>query len=309
MSFQLKVYTSKSFLLKLEEFKLRTVGDFGSGSDSGIDIESFLFFKTIIYQKAAQITTDITEEELISLKETPADRIAGHEKEPLIRYLKAYKNNTIKSDNGMILKLRNRESISHNELPHYLFLGDIAGREICEEVEKHYGISCFSTKRLTVPENIRKVCLHKLKNTRKALYDKLNETSFNNIHINDPYFFNAAFSQEKRNEIIQNLLKRDNSYNADLKSKLTTTLENRSEKELNDWGKKFGDELKSAQRNATFLVAQASQNDGTRHDRYVFTNRHINILGNSFFSNSTTHYTTYPIGIYGEFLSKELENS
>jgi hypothetical protein len=303
MAFELKIYTSKSFLLKLEEFRIRSMDEFGSD----IDIESYLFFKTIIYLKSAQIITDVSEDVLYNLKETPTDVITGHENESLIRYIKAIKNNTIKSDKGLILKLRNREKVSYDELPHYLFLDDIVGEEMCKDIERHYGISCFSTKRLKVPENIRKVCLHKLENTRESLYKKLNEMSYNSIHINDPFFFKNAFGKENRLEVIQNLLKRDKNYSAEFKAKLTTTLESRSEKELNEWSKMFEVDLQQAQRNVSFSVAHANRHDGTHHDRYVFTNRHINILGTSFFSNSQTHFTTFPIGIYGAYLAEELQ--
>lgn len=304
MAFKLKVYTSKNFLLKLEEFKIRTIEEFGSD----INIESYLFFKTIIYQKASQIITDISEEEICRLKEISNDPIIEKKNEDLIRLFKSLRHNSIKSDNCLIQKLKNKEIIEYVDLPHYLFLGGVSS-EICKDIEEHYGIACYSVNRLIVDERIRMVCLDKLPNTKNALYNKISETSFNNIQINDPFFFKNAFEDENRNEIIVNLLKRKNLYKAKLKVDITTTLKQsgRTEKEFEEWGRKFQTELASKQNNTSFSLALGKGDDGSDHDRYVFTNTHINILGTSFLQNKKTHFTSFPIGIYYPKFEKELE--
>lgn len=297
MAFKLKVYTSKNFLLKLEEFKLRTIEEFGQD----IDIESYLFFKTIIYQKAPQIITDISEDEICSIKEMTSEQILGNEKEDLIRLIKP-SSYSIKSDNGLIQKLKNKELINNEDLPHYLFLGEVS-EAICKEIEMQYGIICYSINRLIVDKKIRMVCLERLRNTSQALYDKINEFSLNDIHINDPYFFKKASGAEIRTEVITRFLKRPTHFKAALKVLVTTALEDRTDKELKEWEKKFNTELNSNQQHSSFLVELGNNNDGTNHDRYIFTNKHINIVGNSFFASKETHYTSYPIGIYGNFFN------
>lgn len=299
MPFQLKVYASKSFLLKLEELKLRTIDEFGTD----IDLESYLFFETVIYRKAPpHIIVDLPQEEINSFRELSPQETLGNTNEDLIRLIQAKKDKRFYSDEGLILRLRNKEAVKKEELPHYLFLGSVS-EDICIQIEKCYGIACYSLNRLKVHESIRKVCLNKLQNTRHALYQKVKESSFNSIHINDPYFFKNAFGAEKRTEVISHLLKKDREYRADFKVSITTTLKEsgRTESDFNAWGSQFQTELFAQQTNSSFSFSLGKSSDGSNHDRYIFTNKHIHVIGNSLYKNDPTHHTSFPIGIYCNF--------
>lgn len=299
MPFQLKVYTSKSFLVKLEELKLRRIDEF----DADIDLESYMFFDTVIYRKAPpHIFVDLTQEEINSFRELSPQETIGNTEEDIIRLIQGRRDKRFYSDEGLILRLRNREVVKKEELPHYLFLGSVS-EDICIEIEKCYGISCYSLNRLKVHESIRKVCLNKLQNTRHALYQKVKESSFNSIHINDPYLFKNAYGAEKRTEVITLLLKKSKEYKSEFEVNITTTLKEsgRLENDFNAWGSQFRSELSSQQANSSFSFSLGKSSDGSNHDRYIFTNRHIHVIGNSLFKNDPTHHTTFPIGIYCNF--------
>lgn len=313
MPFQLKVYTAKSFLLKLEEFRLRRVDDFGGD----IDIESYLFFKTVIYQKAPRIITDLLQEEITSFKEMATDKIAGHEKKDIIRLIQAVKNKMICSDEGLIQKLKSKENVPYESLPHYLFLGDVSEHD-CRDIESAYGIYCYSTKRLKVKENSRQVSLSKLKNTKGELYHKLSYPIFNSIHINDPYFYINADNPKNRQTIedgISQLLTRNENFKPSLDVKVSSVLnpgreEINTNEDFDTWATQFRRQLERVCRLTVFEATAVAKNSfhktiadpkEDKHDRYIFTNRSINIIGNSFFTNKRTHFTSYPIGIYCNF--------
>lgn len=299
MAFELKVYTAKSFLLRLEELKFRSLDEFGVD----IDLESYMFFNTVIYRKAPpHITIDLSNEDISTFREMSSKDAIGNPQEDLIRLIQGKRDKRFYSDEGLIKKLINKEDVSYEKLPHYLFLGSVS-KDICMQIEQCYGIACYSLNRLKVEKTIREVCLYKLENTRHALYHKLNESSFNSIEINDPYIFKNAYGTEKRKEIITNLLQRSVNYKSEIRVNITTTLKEsgRLENDFKLWGEQFQSELLSQQNNSSFTFSLGKSSDGSNHDRYVYTNRHINVVGNSFFKNDQTHYTSFPIGIYCNF--------
>lgn len=298
MAFVLRVYASKDFLVKLLSYDLYTIQDFNESSE--IDIESYLFFKTILYKKASRIHVNLSDDLIGQYKQLNHHNSVDPIHQDICKLIFTKRDKTFVCDNGLIDKIKARvEVLPSNELPHYLFLGDVSD-EICRAVEKQYGIVCFSSKKLNVPPKIRNVELCLLGNTKQFLYHKLKEASFNTIHVNDPYFFKNALVVEKRNDVIDNLIKKDNDYKTDVKVIIATTLKEsgKLESDFKSWGKQFESELNSQQNNSTLNFSLGKSSDGSSHDRYVFTNKHINILGNSFFQSSETHFTSYPIGIY-----------
>lgn len=298
MAFVLRVYASKDFLVKLMSYDLYTIQDFNESNE--IDIESYLFFKTILYRKVSRIHVNLSDDLIEQYKQPNHHNSVDPIHQDICKLIFSKRDKTFVCDNGVIDKIKARlEALRSNELPHYLFLGEVSD-EICRDVEKKYGIVCFSNRVLRVPDKIRNVGLSILGNTKQRLYDKLNETSFNTIHVNDPYFFKNALAVEKRNEVIGNLLKKDKNYKTDIKVIIVTTLKESGKLEIdfNSWGKQFESELNLQQNNSSLNFSLGNFFDGSSHDRYVFTNKHINIIGNSFFQNSETHFTSYPIGIY-----------
>jgi hypothetical protein len=303
----------------MEEFKLRTIEEFGSD----IDIESYLFFYNIIYCKASCLITDLSNEEIFSYKEMSAEDCRSHQQKDLIRIVKWKPN--VKSDHGLIQRLAEQKEVDRDELPHYLLL-DESSEKSCKDIESTYGIACYSLKRLFVKENFRTVSLTKLKNTKGDLYHKLSHPAVNSIHINDPYFFINAKKEENEETLslcLNQLLKHCRGYKTTLNIKLSTVLnpsKNEENKDLDfeNWVGLFRKKIVTSCNKSSFeavcltkkgLMKKIIDPKEDRHDRYIFSNRQIVIIGNSFFTNKRTHFTAYPIGIYGEFLMNDLENS
>lgn len=297
------IIVSKDFLEKIRnEFDNYTILDFEKSKE--IDIESFLFFKKILFENKAQIYLDISEEDILRFK---SDDVIDKEYENIAAIIRSLNHIFWKSKKAVYDSLRSGkfDDVLQNDLPCFLLLDNVS-KEICVSIEKAVGINCYSLKRLKVEKKIRAASLDNIANTRQALFDKINQFNYHTILLHDSYFsknMNSIKSSTCNNNQFFKMLK----FNTH--SKLTLQINtdpsniiNQSQPEIEFVKRKkiFEADLQTYCEKSNLSVSCEFTDKG-KHDRYINTNIMINILGNSLFSSSTTHLNCYPKILYGDY--------
>lgn len=294
----LKVLCSKEFLVKLNSYLLFTLQEFKESSD--IDIESYTFFETLLNIKTTKIHVDLNQEKIDSYITEQLDEIDFDERD-IAKIVKCKGASNVVSDTLLFNKLRQKDAVNIeiNTLPNYLFLGDV-DESWCKEVEQMFGIHCYSTKRMKVPSEFRMVILENLQNTKTALFNKLARHNFHSIKIEDPYFFESNESDDNK---ASELVKFSNQENFALKNISISIKVDLHKFDNSQYEKK----KKSIQDKINKKISSSCKIEFTSslvprlHDRLINTNRVIMVLGNSLFTSSETHFTSYPFGIYHDY--------
>lgn len=276
---------------------LFTVQDFKESSD--VDIESYLFFDTVLNRKVTKIHIDLNQEKIESYLTKSIDEIDFEDRE-IAKIIKSKGGVNVVSDTDLYNKLRQKQTsnIKLDELPSYLFLGDV-DESYCKEIEQMFGIHCYSTKRMKVPSEFRIVVLEKLENTNRAIFNKLGRNNFHRITIHDPYFFESKENDDRKatSLVAFSILQRyalpqiNISVKASLKS-FDNGLYERKRDLI---------QAKIKEMNTSNCKIEFSSSLDAKHDRLICTNREMMIIGNSLFTTSETHFTSYPIGIYHDY--------
>ncbi len=301
------IIVSRYFLEKiLFEFNNYTNSDFENSNE--IDIESFLFFKRILFENKAHLYLDISEEDILKFREMRSEDVLKLEEDDrCIAEIIRSRGRTFGSKQSVYdsLSFGRYEDIVQDNLPCFLLLGDATEKK-CIEIENAVGINCYSLKRLKVEEKIRAASLDNITNTRQALFDKINQFNYHTILLHDPYFsknMNSIKSSTSNNNQFFKLLK------INTHSKLTLQINtdpskiiNQSQPEIEFVKRKkiFEADLQTYCEKSNLSVSCEFTDKG-KHDRYINTNIMINILGNSLFSSSTTHLNCYPKILYGDY--------
>jgi hypothetical protein len=294
------VLASVDFIRKIiYKYEHYTISDFGTSRE--IDIESFIFFKKIITENKAHLYLNISDEKIEHYKINPNE--ADIEEKDIAQFVNSFKHAKLYSNVDLYNCLIQFKEIDLplNKLPCYLLLDNVS-EEICKRIEQFYGINCFSLKRLFVEEKYRISKPYTIKNTKDGLFEKLNLFNYHSLELYDPYFISNS-SVKGGNDINFEFLKRI-KLNGIKKIEVTIhsnlvlgnfpinefdKRKNIFEEDINFFNTENGCNLK------LFITKKA------KHDRFVFTNTCINMVGNSFNKNSETYLTTFPQIIYNDY--------
>lgn len=290
-----KVLLSVDFLIELKKQDLKKFGDF---EDPDL-IASYLFFKELIYKKST-IYLDLPEQEIAYFKnpKLKIDELDGELRDKAL-IISTFRNSKINSGVDLFNKIKNKNytNLNKNDIPEFLLLSN-ENREYCKKIEEETGISCFSIKYNRVPENLRRVQLEKLTDTMDAFFRKINMHTFNSLCIEDPKFIERHNTEENIKNFIEKLfITRLRSFKLD---KLYFEL--RYKNEQISWLEIFKSELSNFN-NLNNKVIESVEHNSAEHDRYIITNKHIIILGNSLNQTRKTYFTTYPKWLYYNFFN------
>lgn len=298
-----KVLMSRDFWEHIMfDYKDYTVADFEISGK--IDMESYFFFKTLINSKA-KLFLNITPEKILEFR--TADGIIHVDDRNLSQLIRNYGSNTLKSDDKLFKCLEQQKihDIKLEELPVFLLLGDV-DKKICLEIEKMYGINCFSKQRLIVPTNYRQVQLLKLSNTKSGLFEKLNKYNYNSLQIEDPWFIEQHFPSQGKYPKVPQLGYFETIARAGIK-KLKVLINYQSKNNNDAWcleKMKIVKNFIEQKGDDEGIVCEVLHERKVIHDRYLNTNTTIGILGNSLNTSTPTHFTIYPLCIYSGFFDK-----
>jgi hypothetical protein len=294
------IIVSRYFLEKiLFDFNDYSISDFENSKE--IDIESFLFFKRILFENKAHLYLDISEEDIFRFK---SDNVNKDEERDIAKIIKSLRDRIIGSKQAVYdsLSFGRYEDVVQDNLPCFLLLGDATEKK-CIEIENAIGINCYSLKRLKVKKEFRNVSLYKLKNTRSHLFNKINQFNYHTIEIDDPYF--SSNKNMKRGEISLNiefikLLKINTQKRLNLRINTKGITVDNIKGEFDKYRMKFEEDVMAFYKNNGVNFICKFTND-SKHDRYINTNTMLNIIGNSIWNDTETHLTCYPKILYGDY--------
>lgn len=292
-----KVLLSVDFLTELNKYASKKLEDFDDANS--MELEDYLFFKELIYNRSI-IYLNLSKKQITYYTDP---NLQIDDLEPGIKNLaiafKRLKINIIESGVDLYNELLNKDynNLNPDNIPEFLILSD-ASKDNCKDIEKETGIFCFSIKNNKVPDDVKRVELIKLSNTKDALFSKLNNHSVYSIIIEDPAFINRHRTEEDINNLFENLFE----------TRLPTfklkkfQFQLRYKNEMGNWLEIFRNVLLNFN-NINNNVLETIEHNSARHDRYIFTNKHIIILGNSLNQNGRTHFTSFPRWLYYDFLN------
>lgn len=298
------IIVSRYFLEKiLIEFNNYSISDFENSKE--IDIESFLFFKRILFENKAHLYLDISEEDILKFREMRSEDVLKLEEDDrCIAEIIRSRGRTFGSKQSVYdsLSFGRYEDIVQDNLPCFLLLGDATEKK-CIEIENAVGINCYSLKRLKVKKEFRNVSLYKLKNTRSHLFNKINQFNYHTIEIDDPYF--SSNKNIKKFDISLNiefikLLKVNTQKRLNLRINTKGITVDNIKGEFDKYRMKFEEDVMTFYKNNGVNFICKFTND-SKHDRYINTNTMLNILGNSLWTDTETHLTCYPKILYGDY--------
>lgn len=296
------VLASVAFIQKIIfEYEHYTVSDFNKSKD--IDMESFIFFKKIITDNKAHLYLNICDDKIEQYKSDPKN-VEEHEKD-IAYFISTFRNAKIWSNVELYNNLMHCNEINMplSELPCFLLLDNV-GEDICKKIESNYGINCFSLKRLKVDEIYRVPKPFSIKNTKEGLFEKLNMFNYHTLELYDPYFLtnssvteDAGLNFDFLKRIKLNGIKKINvTIHSDL-------IQGRFQ--LGEFEKRkaiFENDIKklSTEQKCEINLEITKK---AKHDRFIFTNTTINMVGNSFNTNAGTYINSFPKIIYSDFYS------
>ena len=283
------------------EYQYYTVSDFNKSKD--IDMESFIFFKKIITDNKAHLYLNISDKKIEQYKSDPKN-VEEHERD-IAYFIYTFRNAKIWGNVELYNSLKNCNEINIplSELPCFLLLDNV-GEEICKKIESNYGINCFSLKRLKVDEIYRIPKPFSVKNTKEGLFEKLNMFNYHTLELYDPYFLtNSSLTEDAslnfdflRRIKLNGIKKLNVTIHSDLILGRFPLGEFEKRKAI---FKKDINKFSSDQECEINLEITKK----AKHDRFIFTNTSINMVGNSFNKNAETYINYFPKIIYSDFYS------
>lgn len=297
-----KILASVDFINKIIlDFQDFTISDFEKSSE--INIESYLFFKKIITENKAHIYLNISEDKIEQYK-LSENEIDETEKD-IAFVIKSLRNNKLFSDAKLYESLLHCKviDIPISDLPCFLLLDNV-NEEICKKIELHYGINCFSLKRLKVEDKYRIPVPYEIDNTKEALFNIVNSYNYHTMELFDQFFSTNMSTNidNDSNTIFLNRIKlcgnKKGSLAIHTSSKILNFTNTEFERRKNIFINHFNSFKNDNNSNLDLQITTEGE-----HDRFVLTNTTINMIGNSFNKNTPTYINVFPKIIYNDYYS------